>query len=162
MYHNLNERFVTSSVSKMLSVVNENRSISWSAREEGQGDGGDDIGQAAAEAKGETRGAFLGAGEAWSFDNSFFGIPPAQASCMDPQQRMMLEVTRFCLITRGDVVLPVCRGARPKDAKKDQITPLSYKGHINTMKNNGVISGRSHETRFFFHQNMLSHLHLVF
>lgn len=40
----------------------------------------------------ETMGSFLQDGEVWSFDNSFFGIPPVEASCMDPQQRIMLEV----------------------------------------------------------------------
>ncbi|CAB1118032.1 unnamed protein product [Ectocarpus sp. CCAP 1310/34] len=40
----------------------------------------------------ETRGGFLSEGEAWGFDDSFFGVPPAEARCMDPQQRMMLEV----------------------------------------------------------------------
>lgn len=38
------------------------------------------------------RAGFLEEGEAWSFDNSFFGIPPAEARAMDPQQRLMLEV----------------------------------------------------------------------
>jgi len=27
------------------------------------------------------------------FDNSFFGVHPKQADCMDPQLRMLLEVT---------------------------------------------------------------------
>lgn len=42
---------------------------------------------------GMTRGGFLSEGEAWAFDNSFFGISPAEARAMDPQQRMMLEVS---------------------------------------------------------------------
>lgn len=40
----------------------------------------------------QTRGAFLPEGEVWAFDDSFFGVPPAEARSMDPQQRMMLEV----------------------------------------------------------------------
>ena len=33
-------------------------------------------------------------GEAWAFDDSFFGVPPAEARSMDLQQRMMLEVSK--------------------------------------------------------------------
>jgi len=43
---------------------------------------------------GRPRGGFLSEGEAWAFDNSFFGMSPAEARAMDPMQRMMLEVSK--------------------------------------------------------------------
>ena len=38
------------------------------------------------------RGALLGLSDVADFDTSFFGIPPSEASRMDPQQRIALEV----------------------------------------------------------------------
>lgn len=58
---------------------------SWSSPAEKCDEGGDGD---------KTRGGFLSEGEAWAFDNSFFGISPAEARAMDPMQRMMLEVSK--------------------------------------------------------------------
>lgn len=53
------------------------------------------------------RAGFLGEGEAWSFDNSFFGIPPAEARAMDPQQRLMLEVGHSIPLIMLNIALQV-------------------------------------------------------
>ena len=38
------------------------------------------------------------------FDATFFGVPPKQASLMDPQLRFMLEVTYEALIDAGRTI----------------------------------------------------------
>jgi len=38
------------------------------------------------------------------FDASFFGVHPKQANAMDPQLRMLLEVTYEALLDAGDTV----------------------------------------------------------